>query len=42
MTQTGLLPSDGATFWSTIRESLAGSHRGEYTEGPVGRAVLLL
>jgi len=30
------------SFWSTIRESLAGSHRGEYTEGPIGRAILLL
>jgi MATE family, multidrug efflux pump len=30
------------TFWSTVRESIAGSHRGEYTEGPIGRAILLL
>jgi len=28
-------------FWGTIRESLAGSHR-VYTEGDIGRAVLLL
>ena len=28
-------------FWSTIRESLAGSHR-DYTEGDIGRAILLL
>lgn len=28
--------------WATIREALAGSHRGEYTEGPIGRAILLL
>lgn len=28
--------------WSTIKEALAGSHRGEYTEGPIGRAILLL
>jgi putative MATE family efflux protein len=28
-------------LWATVRESLAGSHR-EYTEGPIGRAVLLL
>jgi putative MATE family efflux protein len=30
------------TFWATIREALQGSHRGEYTEGPIGRAILLL
>ena len=30
------------SFWATVRESLAGSHRGEYTEGPIGRAILLL
>ena len=28
-------------LWATVRESLAGSHR-EYTDGPIGRAVLLL
>jgi Na+-driven multidrug efflux pump len=28
-------------FWSTIRESLAGSHR-DYTDGDIGRAILLL
>jgi len=27
--------------WQTIREALRGSH-GEYTEGPIGRAILLL
>ena len=26
----------------TVRESIAGSHHGEYTEGPIGRAILLL
>ncbi len=30
------------SLWSTIRESLAGSHRGEYTDGAIGRAILLL
>jgi putative MATE family efflux protein len=30
------------TLWSTIRESIAGSHRGEYTDGAIGRAILLL
>jgi len=29
------------SLWSTVRESLAGSHR-EYTDGDIGRAVLLL
>ena len=29
-------------FWATVREALAGSHRGEYTDGPIGRAILLL
>jgi putative MATE family efflux protein len=29
------------SIWSAVRESLAGSHR-NYTEGPLGRAVLLL
>ncbi len=27
---------------ATIKEAVAGSHRGEYTEGPIGRAILLL
>src|SRR5205823_14257019 len=31
----------GAGFWTTIRESLAGSRR-DYTEGDLGRAILLL
>src|SRR6478752_2279761 len=30
------------TLWTTIRESIAGSHHGEYTDGPIGRAILLL
>ena len=29
-------------FWSTVREAVAGSHQGEYTDGPIGRAILLL
>jgi putative MATE family efflux protein len=29
------------SVWSTIREALRGSH-GEYTSGPIGRAVILL
>src|SRR5437867_4944810 len=35
-------PAREASLWSTVRESIAGSHRGEYTDGPVGRAILLL
>ena len=34
-------PAD-ARLWTTIRESNAGSHHGEYTDGPIGRAILLL
>lgn len=30
------------SFWTTIRESLAGSHRGTYTDGPIDRAIVLL
>src|SRR5437867_930612 len=29
------------SFWGTVREALHGSRR-DYTEGPVGRAILLL
>jgi len=35
-------PAREASLWSTVRESIAGSHRGEYTDGPIGRAILLL
>ena len=30
------------SLWTTIRESIAGSHHGAYTDGPIGRAILLL
>jgi len=33
---------DQPRLWATIREAIAGSHHGEYTEGPIGRAILLL
>ena len=33
---------DQPSLWATIRESIAGSHHGEYTDGPIGRAILLL
>jgi putative MATE family efflux protein len=29
-------------FWSTVREALAGSHHGSYTEGSIDRAIVLL
>src|SRR5437660_8285235 len=32
---------ESSGFWSTIRESLSGSRR-DYTEGDIGRAILLL
>jgi putative MATE family efflux protein len=34
-------PARGESLWGAVREALRGSHR-DYTEGPVGRAVLLL
>jgi putative MATE family efflux protein len=34
-------PPNAESFWQTIREALHGSRR-DYTEGPVGRAILLL
>jgi putative MATE family efflux protein len=35
-------PDPPPSLWATIRESIAGSHHGEYTEGPLGRAIVLL
>src|SRR5947208_9844825 len=35
-------PAREASLWATIREAIAGSHHGEYTDGPIGRAILLL
>src|SRR5205809_3911769 len=35
-------PAREASLWSTVRESIAGSHVGAYTDGPIGRAILLL
>jgi len=35
-------PAPAPRLWTTIRQSIAGSHHGEYTEGPLGRAILLL
>src|SRR6185436_18143624 len=33
---------EAPALWATIREALAGSHRGTCTGGPIGRAILLL
>jgi putative MATE family efflux protein len=30
------------SLWTTVRQSIAGSHHGDYTDGPIGRAILLL
>ncbi|WP_420128785.1 MATE family efflux transporter [Longimicrobium sp.] len=38
-TETGAHPPPG--FWSSVREALRGSHQ-DYTDGPVGRSILLL
>ena len=35
-------PASTPRLWTTIRQSIAGSHHGEYTDGPIGRAILLL
>jgi Na+-driven multidrug efflux pump len=35
-------PAAEPTLWSTIRQSIAGSHHGEYTDGPIERAIVLL
>jgi putative MATE family efflux protein len=35
------IEAERGRLWSAVRESLAGSHR-DYTEGPIGRAILLL
>jgi len=35
-------PAPSPRLWTTIRQSIAGSHHGEYTEGPIGQAILLL
>jgi MATE family, multidrug efflux pump len=41
MSSTPAIPDPTESFWGTIREALHGSRR-DYTEGPVGRAILLL
>jgi putative MATE family efflux protein len=34
-------PATGYRFWDAVREALRGSHH-DYTQGPIGRAILLL
>jgi len=34
-------PAEQYSLWTTLREAIRGSHQ-NYTEGPVGRAILLL
>src|SRR3954468_20940067 len=42
MTEIEAVSLPPPSLWSTVRESITGSHHGEYTEGPIGRAILLL
>src|ERR1700733_12117744 len=39
--EASALPTE-ASLWTTVRESLAGSHQGSYTEGSIDRAIVLL
>ena len=41
MTETRLSPAE-PSLWKTIRQSLAGSHHGSYTDGSIDRAIVLL
>jgi putative MATE family efflux protein len=34
--------SESTRFWPTIRQALAGSHHGSYTDGSIDRAIVLL
>ena len=34
--------ADDTTLWTTVRQSISGSHTGDYTDGPIDRAILLL
>ena len=38
---TPLASPDGESIWGAVREALRGSRR-NYTEGPIGRAILIL
>ena len=41
MTNPDLL-TPAPSLWTTVRESLAGSHQGSYTDGSIDRAIVLL
>jgi putative MATE family efflux protein len=41
VTETQLSPPE-PSLWKTIRQSLAGSHHGSYTDGSIDRAIVLL
>ena len=34
--------SESTRLWPTIRQALAGSHHGSYTDGSIDRAIILL
>lgn len=35
-------PSVSPTFWDVAREAIRGRHHHDYTEGPIGRSIVLL
>jgi putative MATE family efflux protein len=37
-----LSPSGGLSFWATVREALSGAEGKDFTQGPIGTALLLL
>jgi putative MATE family efflux protein len=41
VTTVRALPND-ESLWTTLRQSITGSHTADYTNGPIGRAILLL
>ena len=34
--------ADQITLWTAVRESLRGGHHHDYTQGPIGRSIILL
>ena len=42
MTEVAARPEAPTRLWPTIREALAGSHHGSYTDGSIDRAIVLL
>jgi Na+-driven multidrug efflux pump len=35
-------PAPPESLWSIVRQAIRGSHRHDYTQGPIGKAILLL